>query len=214
MLLEGYKYPENELKALGASCIGSNVFNGVYWFIFTKDNKLENFLIKINQEIARLKELQNRIINVIRRDNCSIVIIEREVYAHIANELIEEAHEKFPEIPKLKSKLDLNKLREKEIQTFVSYILQLKKQRADIFLFKTSGERVKTILVYDTQKDKTDLYKKRIYGFYLTEHDIEDANKLLGPHDKKISTIEPHEMFNNEYGIRYTIEITRADKLN
>lgn len=204
------KYPKDDLMRIGANFIGSKVINGVHWYSFINENNLLAEINNISQKIISMGEVVKNILDVKRIGaDGHIVIINKDIYTRLSNEMFEKTYLTYPELPKLKSKIDIDAIKFNEYLYLKDFIVQQKNNKVDIYLYKTSGPRLNTLILNDP-KTKS-YYKKNITGFYLTEQDIEKANLVLAKENKKISMLEQKEMLDPKYGVRYTITITNAD---
>jgi len=206
------KYPKNKFMELGANFIGTAVLNGVYWINYVDEPNLDKEINRVKQSIIQVGEKVDNVLKVKKTDDATTLIFNKDIYQTVANEMFEKTYQANPKFPRRKNKIDLNKIRQSELEYFRDYIKTVKENRIDVYLYKMNGDRIKTIILEDS-KNKTN-YKKNIHGFYLTKEDITDLNGVLAQINKKIATIQENEMIDPHDGIRYTIELTQADYIS
>lgn len=194
---------------LGAKYINTSAFYGVHWFSFIGDDYKLNEVNKLEQLIIQDGKLVKDYLTIKKvGQKTNIIIFNPEKYSIIANNILNQVYSKFPNLPKMRNKIDILEIKKKEIDNFKEFILKQKtKNKLDIFLYKTFGPREKSFIL----KERDSVYKKIINGFYLTEEDFIQVNEKLSKCGKKIATLEQRDIIDIELGIRYLIEITEAD---
>lgn len=204
---------ENTLLELGATNIGGNALNGVYWFNYSKDNKIINdMVIKLSQYVIQSKITQKEIFTVKNARNYKYFIFNQNLYQDLLNKMLKNLYEKNPRFPKINGGLSLKEKKEKEINLFAQYISSIPKNKdeVDVYLYKLKGDRETSLYIQEGDKH----YRKDLYGFYLVEEDIQQVNKKLAKFNRKIDVATQRDIQDPLDGIRYTLELGNANILN
>lgn len=204
---------ENTLLELGATNIGGNALNGVYWFNYSKDNKIINdMVIKLSQYVIQSKMTQKEIFTVKNAGKYKYFIFKQNLYQDLLNKMLKNLYEKNSRFPKINGGLSLKEKKEKEINLFTQYISSIPKNKdeVDVYLYKLKGDRETSLYIQENDKH----YRKDLYGFYLVEEDIQQANKKLAKFNRKIDVATQRDIQDPLDGIRYTLELGNANILN
>lgn len=197
-------YPKNKVNDLIINTINSDVIAGRHWIIYNNDKiidksvqEIKELVIKNNgniDDILKVKSLSN---------NKRLIVFNGQIIEDIFNEIVEKIYITYPKFPRLHSSISIAKLKDKECDRLTEYINNTNASVFDIFLYKGTGLR-STMLILHHNKEK---YMKPVFGFYLTEEDLDKVNEKLQQYGKQIVGIMENECLCKDYGIRYTLNV-------
>ena len=201
---------EQKIQTMIANYIGYNVYVGVYWYSFINSPAKTNQLNTLTQYIiASDKVVKDYYTTKLLNDKGQLVVFNKNIFIPITEKMLNEFYANNPQFPKLSTPFNLEEAKKQEIKVFANYLKSVTKDEIDIYLYRVDStqNRLNTLILHENK----DIYKKRIYGFHLTEEDIEEVNLYIAKNNQKIAQIERKECLTPELGIRYTITLTQAD---
>lgn len=201
---------DEKIQTLIANYIGYNVYVGVYWYSFIDCKAKTNQLNTLTQYIIANNEVVKDYYKTILLNNKGqLIVFNKEVFTRVTEKMLNEFFAKNPQFPKISTPFNIEEERKQEIKIFADYLKTITKPEIDIYLYRIDStlNRLNTLILHEN----AEIYKKRIYGFHLTEDDIEDVNKYIIRNNQKIAQIQRKECLNPDLGIRYTITLTQAD---